>query len=65
MTRINIVPPEELTDQHLMREYQELPRILGLVRKALAKGKTPADFNLTLPLITYWVLGMLPSFMIS
>jgi len=46
MTRINIVPPEELTDQHLMREYQELPRILGLVRKALAKGKTPADFKI-------------------
>ena len=40
MTRINLVPPKELTDQHLMREYQELPRIVGLVRKAIHRGKS-------------------------
>lgn len=41
MTRINLVPPKELTDQHLMREYQELPRIVGLVRKAIHKERKP------------------------
>ena len=46
MTRINLVPPEELTDQHLMREYQELPRIVGLVRKAIHKGRKPSDFKI-------------------
>lgn len=46
MTRINLVPPEELTDQHLMREYQELPRIVGLVRKAIHKGRKPSDFKM-------------------
>ena len=28
MTRINVVPVEELSDQHLIREYQELPRCI-------------------------------------
>lgn len=46
MTRINLISPEELTDQHLMREYQELPRIVGLVRKAIHRGKKPSDFKI-------------------
>lgn len=46
MTRINLVPPKELTDQHLMREYQELPRIVSLVRKAIHKGRKPSDFKI-------------------
>ena len=46
MTRINLIPPEELTDQHLIREYQELPRIVGLVRKAINKGRKPSDFKI-------------------
>jgi len=28
MTRINLVPPSELSDQHLIAEYRELPRCL-------------------------------------
>ena len=28
MTRINIVPVTELSDQHLIAEYRELPRVL-------------------------------------
>ena len=28
MTRINLVPVEELSDQHLIREYNELPRCI-------------------------------------
>ena len=28
MTRINVVPPEELSDQHLLAEYHELPRCI-------------------------------------
>lgn len=46
MTRINMVPPEELTDQHLMREYQELPRVLALVKKTQEKGKLPKDLKI-------------------
>ena len=28
MTRINLVPVEELSDQHLISEYRELPRVI-------------------------------------
>ena len=28
MTRINVVPVEELSDQHLIAEYRELPRVI-------------------------------------
>ena len=37
MTRINVVPPAELTDQHLLAEIRELPRIFTLARKRLEK----------------------------
>lgn len=33
MTRINCVPVEELTRQHLLAEYRELPRVFGLARE--------------------------------
>ena len=36
MTRINTMPPEHLTDQHLFAEYRELPRIFALVLLARA-----------------------------
>lgn len=45
MTRINLVPPTELSRQHLVAEYRELPRIFGLVRAAQAKGKTPSTIS--------------------
>ncbi|QXN72363.1 endonuclease V [Rhodobacter phage RcSimone-Hastad] len=53
MTRINLVPPEELSRQHLVAEYRELPRIFALVRAAQGKGLKPA--NLKAP--TTYVLG--------
>lgn len=43
MTRINLVNPESLSDAHLGAEYRELPRIFGLVRKAIERGETPSD----------------------
>jgi deoxyribonuclease (pyrimidine dimer) len=30
MTRINVVPPAELCDKHLLAEYRELPRVYNL-----------------------------------
>ncbi len=41
MTRINVVPPRELSRQHLVAEYRELPRVFGLARKAAAAGRKP------------------------
>ncbi|AKD39234.1 hypothetical protein I926_09620 [Pasteurella multocida subsp. multocida OH4807] len=47
MTRINLIPPTELCDQHLLAEHRELTRIPN----AVAKGKfdlkgQPTDYKL-------------------
>lgn len=41
MTRINCIPPRELSGPHLVAEYRELPRIFGLVRAAIGRGERP------------------------
>lgn len=43
MTRINCIPPSELTGPHLVAEYRELPRVFALVKAAILRGETPAD----------------------
>lgn len=43
MTRVNCIPPEELTRLHLIAEYRELPRIFGLVKRAHERGELPTD----------------------
>ena len=35
MTRINIVPPSELTDQHLIAEYREITMVPGSLKRTL------------------------------
>ena len=35
MTRINLVPPSELTDQHLIAEYREIFMVAGSLRRTL------------------------------
>lgn len=39
MTRINVVPVESLTREHLIAEYRELPRIFALAHKASQSPK--------------------------
>lgn len=39
MTRINCVPPEELTRQHLLAEWRELPRVFRLAERAYRSGR--------------------------
>lgn len=49
MTRINCVPPEELSRQHLLAEYRELPRVFALADKAYsARRKIVAPSSYTL-----------------
>lgn len=38
MTRINCVPPQELTRQHLLAEWRELPRVFKLAEQAYQRG---------------------------
>lgn len=37
MTRINVVPVEELSREHLVAEYRELPRVFNLAKAASDK----------------------------
>lgn len=53
MTRINIVPPEELTDQHLFAEVREIRGVPRALARSLKKrgvpgvlAKVPADYTL-------------------
>lgn len=41
MTRINCINPSDLTRQHLIAEYRELPRVFTLARKAYDRDKKP------------------------
>lgn len=43
MTRINCIDPALLRREHLLAEYRELPRIFGLVRRAVERGERPDD----------------------
>lgn len=53
MTRINLIDPKALTDQHLFAEYREITRIFVQVQTALAKypaqsvlAKIPPSYRL-------------------
>lgn len=47
MTRINVVPVSELTDQHLMAEYRELPMVPAAARRSNpAKHKPSTQYTL-------------------
>ena len=48
MTRINCIPVQELTRQHLIAEYRELPRVFALARKAHERGPVPRPTEYTL-----------------
>lgn len=41
MTRINLIPPRELHDRHLVAEYRELPRVFALIRAHFKKSARP------------------------
>lgn len=44
MTRINLIPPSELHDQHLVAEYREIQRIPSYLRRSLNRA-TPFDVS--------------------
>ena len=52
MTRINIISPTELTDQHLIAEYREIFMVAGSLRRTLVsksgyqESKVPKKYTL-------------------
>ena len=53
MTRINVVPVEMLSNQHLMAEYKEITRPFNKVRKRIEKCQIPSDVQKP----SHYVLG--------
>ena len=45
MTRINTIPPEQLTDQHLFAEFREITRVSTLAR-ALTKREQVSEYTM-------------------
>lgn len=56
MTRINCVPVEELSRQHLIAEYRELPRVFALAKKAAERGafSQPAQYTMGTGHVTFF-----------
>ena len=59
MTRVNLVPVEELYDQHLVAEYRELLMVPGSLRRSLKsknwrKSKIPERFTLNKGHVTFF-----------
>jgi len=52
MTRINIISPSELTDQHLIAEYREIFMVAGSLKRTLisksgfVESKVPKNYTL-------------------
>jgi len=59
MTRINVIPPSKLTDQHAMAEYRELPMVNASLRRTLdsksglVKGRIPKNYTLNKGHVTF------------
>ena len=41
MTRINLIEPHKLLDQHLMAEYRELPMVMGALKRSIKAKNFP------------------------
>jgi deoxyribonuclease (pyrimidine dimer) len=57
MTRINVIPVEDLVDEHLRGEYKEITRVFTHVRKAQQKGITPVNFKKQYKQPKHYVMG--------
>lgn len=57
MTRVNVIPVEELTRQHLQGEYKEIVRVFGLVRKAQDRKINKYNFHQKIKQPREYVLG--------
>lgn len=45
MSRINLIPPKDLYDQHLMAEFREIRHIGKALQRSLNRKKTPFNKN--------------------
>lgn len=61
MTRINVIEPERLTDQHLIAEYRELPRVFPLAAAWWDRGgdtEIPDTYRLGKGHVTFFYMRL-------
>jgi deoxyribonuclease (pyrimidine dimer) len=46
MVRVNLIDPKNLSDQHLIAEYNEILMLLGYVKKYPKLGQIPSEYTL-------------------
>lgn len=46
MVRVNLIPPENLSDQHLIAEYDEILMLIGYVKKYPSLENIPKQYTL-------------------
>jgi deoxyribonuclease (pyrimidine dimer) len=58
MTRINVIEPKQLTDQHLMAEYRELPMVGSALKRSIRSKngvpKIPSKYTLNTGHVTFF-----------
>jgi hypothetical protein len=59
LTRVNVVPPSELTNSQLLAEYREIPRIYRMVLKSIDRGEdvgqgVPPEFTYGKGALRFW-----------
>lgn len=57
MTRINLVPAEDLTDQHLFSEFREIKMIAASLNRSL-RTKSLNDVLTSIPAPLHWAQVM-------
>src|SRR5574343_1485221 len=59
MTRVNLIPPNQLTNKHLVAEFKELSQLIGQIRKMIKNpnvlNKIPTEFTLNTCHVTFFV----------
>lgn len=59
MTRVNVIPPQDLTDQHLMAEYREIRHVGPSLQRSLKSNsksylKIPKQYTLNTGHVTFF-----------
>ena len=57
MTRINLISPSLLTDQHLLAEYRELPMVHAALRRSVKSKSWRLNGKLPVPIPSKFCLG--------
>lgn len=56
MTRINLIPVEELTNKHLIAEKHEITRVFALAKNSKPNVKIPDTYRMGKGHVTFFII---------